>query len=137
MFTVSALDWARLVAVGKDRGAGRRVVPRARASLRRRRKGRRGWTDADGIEVEAVERDMPATRPRRSACPGRSGRRIVGRSPPGETKRLAAIVAASQVVFDRVAAAAPESLRKGPRGGGRDRTKIVGHVNDPMAATHE
>ena len=47
-----------------------------------------------------------------------------------EAKRLAAIVAASWAVFDRVAAAAPESLRKGPRGGGRDRSKIVGHVND-------
>ena len=47
-----------------------------------------------------------------------------------EAKRLAAIVEAAWTVFDRVAAAAPEELRKGPRGGGRDRTKIVGHVND-------
>ncbi len=28
----------------------------------------------------------------------------------------------------------PEELRKGPRGGGRDRTKIVGHVTDAEAA---
>ena len=32
--------------------------------------------------------------------------------------------------FDRVAAAAPEALRKGPRGGGRDTSKIVDHVMD-------
>ena len=30
---------------------------------------------------------------------------------------------------ERIAAAAPENLRKGPRGGGRDRTKVVEHVH--------
>ena len=33
-------------------------------------------------------------------------------------------------MFDEVAAAAPELLRKGPRGGGRDRSKVVGHVDE-------
>ena len=47
-----------------------------------------------------------------------------------EAARLAAIVAAAWVEFDRVAAAAPEALRKGPRGGGRDRSRIVAHVRD-------
>ena len=37
-------------------------------------------------------------------------------------------------VRPRVAASAPEELRKGPRGGGRDRTKIVGHVNNSDGA---
>jgi hypothetical protein len=45
-----------------------------------------------------------------------------------EAQRLASIVAASWDMFDEVAAKAPESLRKGPRGGGRDRSKIVEHV---------
>ena len=31
-------------------------------------------------------------------------------------------------MFHATAAKAPESLRKGPRGGGRDRSKIVEHV---------
>src|SRR5690606_9634420 len=30
--------------------------------------------------------------------------------------------------FDEVAAATPEELRKGPRGGGRDRDKMITHV---------
>jgi len=47
-----------------------------------------------------------------------------------EAKRLAAIVQASWTYFDSVAAKAPAELRKGPRGGGRDRDKIVGHVNE-------
>jgi hypothetical protein len=47
-----------------------------------------------------------------------------------EAKRLAAIVEAAWANFDRVAAKAPAELRKGPRGGGRDRDKVVGHVNE-------
>jgi hypothetical protein len=38
------------------------------------------------------------------------------------------LVAASWAVLDLVAAGAPAELRKGPRGGGRDRDKIVDHV---------
>ena len=47
-----------------------------------------------------------------------------------EAARLAAIVEASWAEFDRIAAGAPAALRKGPRGGGRDRDKMVGHVNE-------
>jgi hypothetical protein len=46
----------------------------------------------------------------------------------GEAVRLAALVAAAWTVFDRVAAGAPAELRKGPRGGGRDRDKMIDHV---------
>jgi hypothetical protein len=52
-------------------------------------------------------------------------RRAVGAD---EAVRLAALVEAAWSVFDRVAAAAPAELRKGPRGGGRDTAKMVGHV---------
>jgi hypothetical protein len=45
-----------------------------------------------------------------------------------EATRLAGLVGAAWVFFDRVAAGAPEELRKGPRGGGRNTTKVVGHV---------
>lgn len=48
----------------------------------------------------------------------------------GEAARLAAIVEAAWATFDRVAAGAPAELRKGPRGGGRDRDKMVGHVDE-------
>ena len=44
-----------------------------------------------------------------------------------EAERLARIVAAAWTVFDRVAARSPAELRKGPRGGGRDRDKIIAH----------
>ncbi|MBV9543434.1 MAG: hypothetical protein JOY61_03545, partial [Chloroflexi bacterium] len=45
-----------------------------------------------------------------------------------EVERLCAIVSASWKIFDEVVARAPASLRKGPRGGGRDRDAIVDHV---------
>jgi hypothetical protein len=45
-----------------------------------------------------------------------------------EAGRRAALVSAGWVVFERVAAGAPASLRKGPRGGGRDRDAVVEHV---------
>ncbi len=45
-----------------------------------------------------------------------------------EADRLARLVEASWRVFDEVAASAPQELRKGPRGGGRDRDKVVTHI---------
>jgi hypothetical protein len=52
----------------------------------------------------------------------------------GEASRTAAIVDAAWKTFDRVAAGAPAELRKGPRGGGRDRDKMVDHVIGADAA---
>jgi hypothetical protein len=45
-----------------------------------------------------------------------------------EAERLAALVGAAWTVFDAVAAAAPATLRKGPRGGGRDRDRMIDHA---------
>jgi hypothetical protein len=47
---------------------------------------------------------------------------------PAAVQRLAKLLEASWTIFDRVVADAPAALRKGPRGGGRDRDKIVEHV---------
>jgi hypothetical protein len=45
-------------------------------------------------------------------------------------ERRAGLLAAAWTVFDRVVDGAPEALRKGPRGGGRDRDPMVRHVQD-------
>ena len=50
------------------------------------------------------------------------------RTTPKEADRLRRLVAAAWRLFDRVTASAPAELRKGPRGGGRDRDKMIGHV---------
>jgi hypothetical protein len=46
-----------------------------------------------------------------------------------EVERLVTIWNRCWEAFDAVAAAAPETLRRGPRGGGRDTSQIVDHVN--------
>lgn len=43
-------------------------------------------------------------------------------------RRTAALVRAAWDVFDQVGAGAPAVLRKGPRGGGRDRDAMIEHV---------
>ncbi len=45
-----------------------------------------------------------------------------------EASRTAALLSASWEFLDAVAAEAPPELRKGPRGGGRDRDAVVSHV---------
>jgi len=50
-----------------------------------------------------------------------------------EAERMTALVGAAWTVFDGVVSTTPSSLRKGPRGGGRDRDAMVEHV---LAAEH-
>ena len=47
---------------------------------------------------------------------------------PKDGERLARLLDASWTLLDRVVATAPSSLRKGPRGGGRDRDEVYAHV---------
>jgi hypothetical protein len=47
---------------------------------------------------------------------------------PAVARRLVGLVTAVWSTFDEVAVAAPVELRKGPRGGGRDRDKLIDHV---------
>jgi hypothetical protein len=51
-----------------------------------------------------------------------------------QADRQAKLVKAAWAVFDKVVEGAPASLRKGPRGGGRDRDKMRDHVADAEQA---
>jgi hypothetical protein len=51
-----------------------------------------------------------------------------------DANRLVRLVDAAWTTFDHVTAAAPAELRKGPRGGGRDRDKMVAHVIEAEGA---
>ena len=50
------------------------------------------------------------------------------RTTAADGKRLAALVESAWKAFEEISANAPEELRKGPRGGGRDTSKIIEHV---------
>jgi hypothetical protein len=49
---------------------------------------------------------------------------------PAEAARQAGLLDACWRAFDNVASGAPAELRKGPRGGGRDRDAVVDHVRE-------
>jgi hypothetical protein len=53
---------------------------------------------------------------------------------PAAARRLVGLVRAAWAIFDKIAAASPTELRKGPRGGGRDRDKMINHVLGAEAA---
>ena len=130
---VAALDWPGWVRGGKDEGLAVEALltaaPRFAAVT-----AEAGLAFAVGAHAHAGVAPLPGGRGTEFGVP--SGIAEADRAPvdAAEAARLAAIVESAWVVFDRVAAAAPEELRKGPRGGGRDRTKIVGHVNEADAA---
>ncbi|GAC1460364.1 MAG: hypothetical protein PVSMB1_10560 [Gemmatimonadaceae bacterium] len=63
--------------------------------------------------------------------PASSDAKPLGRA---EAERLCDLLSASWKVFDLVVAKAPAELRKGPRGGGRDRDKIADHIIDAESA---
>ncbi len=89
--------------------------------------------DPGQVEIDVVER-LPGDTNTEFGVPRQIGAADAEPTDDAGAARLAAIVGAAWQVFDEVAAAAPEELRKGPRGGGRDRTKIVDHVNGADAA---
>ena len=82
---------------------------------------------ADGIEVvERVAGDATTD----FGAPGKPAEADGRPLTKAQAERLATLVEAALSVFDRVVAAAPAELRRGPRGGGRDRDKMAGHVLD-------
>ena len=140
----SALDWPGLSRSGRDEdraiAALLAAVPRYAAVAREAGipfgdgEGERDGGDADrGIDVDVVER-VEGNASTAFGVPAMIADADRVPTADGEAARLAALVAAAWTVFDRVAAAAPEELRKGPRGGGRDRSRIVDHVTEAEAA---
>jgi hypothetical protein len=86
-----------------------------------------------GERLEVIER-LPGDAGTDFGVPGAIADADAARTTGAQAQRLAALVQASWTVFDRVRAGAPASLRKGPRGGGRDRDKMVDHVLGAEAA---
>lgn len=82
--------------------------------------------DFDAGDVQVVER-VPGTGTTDFGAPdARSGSDGEPLS-PAETDRLAGVLERCWRAFDAVVQGAPAELRKGPRGGGRDRDAVVDH----------
>jgi hypothetical protein len=80
-------------------------------------------------DVEVVG-EVPGDATTDFGAPGAIGDWDRGQLAPAEAARLAGLLERTWNTFDAVVAAAPQCLRKGPRGGGRDRDAIVDHVRE-------
>jgi len=80
-------------------------------------------------DFEIVER-LPGSAGTDYGVPSRPTERDTRPTNSDEAARLAGLVETAWAFFDRTASAAPEGLRKGPRGGGRNTSKVVAHVMD-------
>jgi multidrug efflux pump subunit AcrA (membrane-fusion protein) len=78
-------------------------------------------------DFEVVER-LPGTGGTDFGVPGEVASSDRGPVTAEEAERTTALLLAAWTFLDRVAAAAPAQLRKGPRGGGRDRDQMLDHV---------
>ena len=99
--------------------AGRYAIVAAEAGVR--------FPASAGRTLEVVER-LPGTSTTDFGAPGVVPAADHQSLTKVRAERLASLVEASWTVFDRVVAGAPAALRKGPRGGGRDRDAIVAHL---------
>lgn len=124
----SALDWPGWSRSGKTPEAALEALSAAReryaavATLA-------GETLPDDVPVDVTE-ELPGDATTAFGAPS-----IVfsaDREPldAAQATRQATLLRAAFETFDRVVANAPATLRKGPRGGGRDRDKVVEHVHD-------
>ena len=123
-----ALDWPGWARAGKDEAlalaALAAYVPRYAAVAK---EAGIAFPDRVGERLEVVER-LPGDASTEFGVPAAIADADATPTTRAQAERLAALVQASWTVFDRVRAGAPASLRKGPRGGGRDRDKMVDHV---------
>lgn len=126
-----ALDWPGWCRIGRsDEQALETLLgyaPRYRAIAER------AGLAFDPTEPEVVERVAGSTTTDFGA-PGAVPRADAEPLDAPGAQRQAALVGAAWTVFDEVAAASPAELRKGPRGGGRDRYKMIAHVIDAERA---
>ena len=89
--------------------------------------------DPSRVDVEVVERGEGGAGTE-FGVPGRIADVDRRRTTKAQADRLARIVEAAWAAFASTAAAAPEELRKGPRGGGRNTSKMIGHVAEADGA---
>jgi hypothetical protein len=122
----SAAEWPGWTRSGKDEASALEALAAAAPRYAAAAKAAR-VAFAPGLTFEVVER-LPGNATTEFGAPGAIAKGESKRLTKKEAGRLSALVAASWTVFDRVVEKAPASLRKGPRGGGRDRDKIVEHV---------
>ena len=135
----SALDWPGWCRAGRDEGAALEAL----ASYAERYEPvaeQAGVSFPSTVAFDVVERvpGGPTTAFAAPECrrpfPQVTAEAERAKVTPAAARRLVGLVTAAWATFDEVAAASPAELRKGPRGGGRDRDKLIDHVIGAEAA---
>src|ERR1700730_1091504 len=122
----SAADWPGWTRSGKDEMSALEALAAAAPRYAVVAKAARiAFAPSAGFDV--VER-LPGDATTEFGAPGAIAKSESKRLTKNEAGRLSALVSACWTVLDRVVEKAPASLRKGPRGGGRDRDAMVEHV---------
>ena len=129
----SALDWPGWSRGGRDEGAAVEALLAAAPRYAPVALAAGHPLPAGDLVIEVFER-VEGDASTAYGVPAKAGEADRRPVEADEGARLAALVEAAWATLDRIAAAAPEELRKGPRGGGRDRSKIVAHVVEAEAA---
>ena len=123
-----SVDWPGWCRSGKDDDAALAALaayePRYRSAISRARARFPRDAVRDLSVVERVAGSGATDFGVPHAVPDVDRRRISA----ADAKRNATILRAAWATLDRVVAASPPSLRKGPRGGGRDRDPMLDHV---------
>ena len=83
--------------------------------------------DADKVDLDVVERGTGGAGTE-FGVPSLVTDQDRRRTTKAQGERLANLVEAAWDMFERVSKNAPEELRKGPRGGGRNTSKMIEHV---------
>ncbi len=92
------------------------------------------WPRDVGLADLVVVERVPGTATTDFGAPDAVAAEEYGPVPVPEAERMALLVRRAWAVFDEVVAVTPPVLRKGPRGGGRDREAILAHVVGAEAA---
>jgi hypothetical protein len=126
----SAADWPGWTRAGKDENGALEALAAAapRYALAAKAAGISLPPDsASGFDV--VER-LPGSATTDYGAPGAIAKGDARPMSRTEVDRQCALLEGSWTVLERVVAKAPAELRKGPRGGGRDRDEMLDHVLD-------
>jgi hypothetical protein len=131
-----AIDWPGWCRSGRDEpGAVAALLESAPRYGRVLRPFRLGFPSPVDAAALSITQRLKGTATTDFGAPDRAPASDSGRVPPVELRRLQTILRACWRAFDTATqAAAGKTLRKGPRGGGRDLEPITRHVLEAEAA---
>ena len=131
---VWALDWPGWCRSGRDADAALEALAAYRPRYARvARRARLSLPAAAVADLEVVE-TVPGDASTDFGVPHAVAPSDHAPLDPAGTRRILALLDAAWTELEEVAAGAPASLRKGPRGGGRDRDAVVAHVAEAERA---